>query len=226
MVPSTRPTAKLAAHRSKRGGSRGFILAAVAVATISAILVFFIMSKRGHAQPENVQVPHSSHDIPPVTTTIEHPLTGSQSPESQKQTSASSGPPANSPQETAPGSGAEISDRHDRIAKTHAELVALEKQGTRHYVEFSVKRSKHFQAVGPLAIQLRKADVRHSYCDLRLNVNGRSLDKKHVNLYEPIWITPDEHGRPIEFVVNGVRKNRISGYLSEPRNGNVRLARK
>lgn len=119
-----------------------------------------------------------------------------------------------------------LSPPQDGIARTHAELVALERQGRRSYVEFALTRSKRFQAIGPVTLQLRKTDAKHNCYDLRFTVNGRQLQKKRVNLYEPVWITLDERTPPLELVVNGLAKNQVWGYLSEPRNRDSELAQR
>ena len=43
------------------------------------------------------------------------------------------------------------------IARTHEELVVLQKRGERNYYEFDVAKSKEFQHEGPLGVRLRKA---------------------------------------------------------------------
>ncbi len=54
------------------------------------------------------------------------------------------------------------------IAKTHDELVVLEKKGERSYFEFDLQKSKQFAHEGPLGVSLRKANVKHQYADLDL----------------------------------------------------------
>lgn len=110
------------------------------------------------------------------------------------------------------------------IARNHDELVNLQRRGDRIYTEFTVLKSRQFQGVGPVSIQLRKVDARHNSYDVGLQVNGSFLEKKHVNLYEPIWITLDRGGTPAQLVVNNMGRNVIWGYLSQPRNGGTERA--
>jgi hypothetical protein len=189
------------------------------------------MKKREHAwRSETAQLQHIPEEkrnggLDAKTAPVDpRPFTQSQRVAPPQQTTAVPERATLSRRNTARNLREAVSDRRASIAKTHADLLALKSQGTRSYIEFSVTRSKHFQTVGPLAVQLRKADMKHSYYDLRLTVNGRQLEKRHVNLYEPVWITVDEHVRPLEFVVNGISRNQISGYLSQPKNRNSRLA--
>jgi len=110
------------------------------------------------------------------------------------------------------------------IAKTHEELVALEKRGERSYFEFDLSKSKQFQRVGPLTISLRKADTKHKSYDLAMIVDDNELNKKKVNLYEPIWIHTETGAQPIQVVVNRIEKDMIHGYISAPKYKQSELA--
>jgi hypothetical protein len=103
------------------------------------------------------------------------------------------------------------------IAKTHEELVALAKRGERSYFEFDLTKSKQFQRVGPLTLSLRHADTKHKNYDVQMIVDDNQLTKKHVNLYEPIWIHTENASQPVQVVVNKVEKNLIHGYVSAPK---------
>jgi DNA-binding protein YbaB len=101
------------------------------------------------------------------------------------------------------------------IARTHDQLVALEKRGERNYYEFKLDKSKNFQRVGPISLALRKVNYKHKSYNLSLMVDDFKLDKKNINLYEPVWITLTDRPQPVELVVNRVSKDQVTGYLSE-----------
>jgi hypothetical protein len=103
------------------------------------------------------------------------------------------------------------------IAKTHEELVALQKRGERNYFEFDLSKSKQFQRFGPLTLSLRHTDTKHMNYDLNMVVDDNQLSKKHVNLYEPIWIHTESEGQPVQVVVNKISKNFVHGYISAPK---------
>ncbi len=103
------------------------------------------------------------------------------------------------------------------IAKTHEELVALAKRGERSYFEFELTKSKQFQRVGPLTLSLRRTDTKHKNYDVQMMVDDKQLTKKHVNLYEPIWIHTENESQPVQVVVNLVDKNLVHGYVSAPK---------
>ncbi len=108
-------------------------------------------------------------------------------------------------------------DLNGSIAKTHEELVALEKRGERSYFEFDLSKSKQFQRVGPLTLSLRKADTKHKNYDVAMIVDDNELQKKKVNLYEPIWIHTETDSQPVQIIVNRIDKDAVHGYISAPK---------
>lgn len=100
------------------------------------------------------------------------------------------------------------------IAKTHEELVVLQKRGERNYFEFDLSKSKQFQRFGPLTLSLRRTDTKHMNFDLNMVVDDNQLAKKHVNLYEPIWIHTENESQPVQVVVNRITKDIVHGYVS------------
>jgi hypothetical protein len=109
------------------------------------------------------------------------------------------------------------SDLQGSIAKTHEELVALERKGERKYFEFDLNKSKSFHPEGPVGVSLRKANTKHQYADLELLVDDQQLSKKHLNLYEPAIFYPTGERQPVELVINGISKDHIHGYISAAR---------
>lgn len=110
------------------------------------------------------------------------------------------------------------------IARTHDELVALEKQGQKNYFEFDLMKSKDYRRAGPLSVRLRKANVKHQFANLTLIVDDRPLTEKHVNLYQPVTFYQPGLGQPIEVVINRISKNHIHGYVSAPKYNASELA--
>jgi hypothetical protein len=109
------------------------------------------------------------------------------------------------------------------IARTHDDLVVLQKRGERNYYEFDLDKSGQFQREGPVGVRLRKANTKHEYADLELMVDDFKLSKKHVNIYEPVMFYNADNGRLVELVINSVDKNHIHGYVSEPKYKSVDL---
>lgn len=103
------------------------------------------------------------------------------------------------------------------IARTHDELVFMQKKGERNYFEFDVDKSGQFQHNGPIGLRLRKANTKHEYADLELMVDDFKVSKKHVNVFEPVVFYTPESQLPVELVINSISKNHIHGYVSEPK---------
>jgi hypothetical protein len=108
-------------------------------------------------------------------------------------------------------------DLEGSIAKSHDEIVVLQKKGERNYFEFDLDKSKNFHPTGPVGTSLRKANTKQGYADLKLMVDDQELSKKHLNLYEPVVFYPSEERQPVELVINGISKNHVHGYISSPK---------
>jgi len=103
------------------------------------------------------------------------------------------------------------------IARTHEELVVLQKRGERNYFEFDLAKSKQFQRFGPLTLSLRRTDAKRMNYDVAMVIDDNQLNKKRVNLYEPIWIHTENESQPVQIVVNKIGKNSVHGYISAPK---------
>jgi uncharacterized coiled-coil protein SlyX len=113
---------------------------------------------------------------------------------------------------------------NETVAKTHEELIALQKRGERNYFEFDLSKSKQFQRWGPVMLSLRKADPKHQSFDLVILVNDEELTKKKINLYEPVWIYEKTGQQPLQVVVNRISKDLVHGYVSAPKYSQEELA--
>lgn len=103
------------------------------------------------------------------------------------------------------------------ITQTHEQVAQLQKTEEPSYYEFTLSPSREFQTVGPVHVELRKVNERHAYFDLTLMVDDRPLDKKHVNLDEPVWINLKGRRQPAELVVTRIDKNQVQGYVRAPK---------
>jgi hypothetical protein len=102
------------------------------------------------------------------------------------------------------------------IAHTHEELVALEQRGERNFFEFDLSRSRHFQHAGPIQISLRKSDPKHKTFELAMLVDDNVLNKRKVDLFEPIWISGSDT-QPLQIVVISISKDHVHGYVTAPK---------
>lgn len=111
------------------------------------------------------------------------------------------------------------------IARTHEEVLELQRRGERNIYEFDLYKNKEFSRVGPLGLSLRKADTRRRSYQLKFRVDDQEMEKKNVNLFEPILISSEGSGQPLQLVVNEITKDRVRGYISEPKVRQPALAR-
>lgn len=111
------------------------------------------------------------------------------------------------------------------IARTRGELADLQRRGERPYHEFDLFKNKEFSRVGPLGLSLRKADTKRRSYQLKLRVDDQEMEKKNVNLFEPLLISTPEHAQPLQLVVMEIAKDRVKGYISEPKMRQPALAR-
>ena len=102
------------------------------------------------------------------------------------------------------------------MAHNHSELLALEKHSNRQFVEFSLPKTKRYFRVGLITAGLWKVDRKHTSYDLAFFTDGRRIDRKHISLYSPVWISTAATG-PVQFVVYQIDRNLVSGYVSEPK---------
>ena len=103
------------------------------------------------------------------------------------------------------------------IATNGKELAALRALGERNYYEFKLAKSKQFQKVGNVSIQLTKTDPKKNKYTLLVIADDKRVEKKDKNTNEPVQFYVAGARQPLEIVVNDVGKDQIAGYLSAPK---------
>ena len=101
------------------------------------------------------------------------------------------------------------------IAHTHDELEALEKRGQRKYYEFDLGKSSLFRWQGPIALRVQSADEKHQYVDLEMIVGNDTFTKRHIPLFEPVFVYSARSRQSAELVINGIGAGRVHGYVAE-----------
>jgi hypothetical protein len=104
------------------------------------------------------------------------------------------------------------------IARNHEEIDVLRRMGEREYVEFSVTGRNKPQKVGNFTVELRSVDPKKNKFTVALVVDDIRTEKKDRNVNEPIVFYPAGTHQADEFVVNTVAKDKITGYISMPKN--------
>jgi hypothetical protein len=104
------------------------------------------------------------------------------------------------------------------IATNHGELEQLKHKGDRNYYEFTLQKGGQPTLLSTVKLQLKKVDEKHSRYTLNVSADDRNIEKKDKNLDEPVQFYSGKDPALFEIVVNSVEKNKVSGYLSTPKN--------
>src|SRR5580704_7541774 len=104
------------------------------------------------------------------------------------------------------------------IARNHEEIDVLRRMGERDYVEFTINGKNKPQKVGAVTIELRSVDTKKNKFTVALTVDDNRTEKKDRLVDEPVVFYPRGSHQADEFVVNSVAKDKISGYISVPKN--------
>ena len=107
------------------------------------------------------------------------------------------------------------------IARNHDEVEELKRLGERDIFEFSLGKTKSPQHVGPIQVQLRKADTKHYKYTLNVVADDKTIEKKDKTVGEPVQFYVRGSRAPCEIVVFEVGKNHAKGYLSTPKSANA-----
>jgi len=103
------------------------------------------------------------------------------------------------------------------IAKNHDEVEELRRLGERDYYEFTINKKNTREKVGQLMVELHGTNSKKSQYNVTIFVDDQRHDKKSLTANEPLYFFQNGARAPLEFVVNQVAKDKITGYLSVPK---------
>jgi hypothetical protein len=104
------------------------------------------------------------------------------------------------------------------IARNHEEIDVLRRMGERDYVEFAIQGKNKPQKVGAFTVELRSVDTKRNRFTVALTVDDLRTEKRDRTVDEPVVFYPRNSHQANEFVVNSVAKDKITGYISVPKN--------
>jgi chromosome segregation ATPase len=107
------------------------------------------------------------------------------------------------------------------IANTRSDLEALKHRGDRQYYEFTLLKGAKPQAISTVTMQVKKTDPKHGKYTLNVTSDDKTIEKKDKNQSEPVQFYSGRDHMLFELVVWTVDKNKITGYLSTPKNAPV-----
>jgi hypothetical protein len=103
------------------------------------------------------------------------------------------------------------------IARNHDEVEELRRLGERDYYEFTIDKRNSREKVGNLMVELHATNLKKSQYGVTIFVDDQRHDKKNLTANEPLYFFETGARAPLEFVVNQVGKDKITGYLSVPK---------
>lgn len=103
------------------------------------------------------------------------------------------------------------------IAHTRDDLEILKHRGDRNYYEFTLRKGKQSTRVSAVNLQLKRANPKKGKYTLNVIADDRTIEKKDRTLFEPLQFYTGRDRQLYEVVVFTVDKNKVSGYLSAPK---------
>jgi hypothetical protein len=105
------------------------------------------------------------------------------------------------------------------IAHNRDDLEELKRRGDRNYYEFALDRGKTPHRVGPVQVTVTKTDQKKSKYTMGVFIDDRSIEKRDKTAGEPVqfYVKGSARMAPYEIVVFDVAKNKVTGYLSTPK---------
>ena len=103
------------------------------------------------------------------------------------------------------------------IARNHDEVEELRRLGERDYYEFTIDKKNSREKVGNLMVELHATNLKKSQYGVTIFVDDQRHDKRNLTANEPLYFFQSGARAPLEFVVNQVGKDKITGYLSVPK---------
>ena len=97
------------------------------------------------------------------------------------------------------------------------EIGGVKRSLDRDYYNFELQRSGGVMKVFNVSMQLKNTDFKNQRYHVEIVANGRRLNKKRVNINEPIFFYVEGQKKPYEVLVNRVDKQFVVGYLSVPK---------
>jgi hypothetical protein len=103
------------------------------------------------------------------------------------------------------------------VATNSKELLALKQLNERTYSEFTLVKSKQPTKIADIMIQLKNADLKRNRYTIEIVADDKHVEKKDKSVNEPVQFYMAKYRQPCELVVNSVGKDKIVGYLSQPK---------
>ncbi len=104
------------------------------------------------------------------------------------------------------------------IAHTRDDLEVLKHRGDRNYYEFTLNKGNKPTPISTVSLQLKKVDAKKGRFTLNVLADDRTIEKKDRTVSEPMQFYTGRDRNLYEIVVFNADKNKVTGYLSTPKN--------
>jgi hypothetical protein len=109
------------------------------------------------------------------------------------------------------------------IARNHDDIETLRKLGERDYFEFTLTKNQK-QNIAGVGLTLKKTNVKHNRFDLNVLADDLQIEKKGRTVNEPLFFYLATSKKAYELVVNKVKSEWVTGYISTPKGATQEMA--
>lgn len=103
------------------------------------------------------------------------------------------------------------------VAANTEQIVSVKHSLDRDYYNFELQRRGSAMKVFNISLKLRNTDFKRQRYHVEIVADGRRINKKRVNINEPIFFYVEGTQKPYEVLVKRVDKKYVVGYLSVPK---------
>ncbi len=111
----------------------------------------------------------------------------------------------------------DLTNQGSLIARNQEEVETLKRLGERNIFDFTLQKTKTPQRVGPIQLQLTKVDTKHYRYNVIVVADDKHIEKKDKTVDDLVQFYVRGARAPYELVVFEVGKDKITGYLSTPK---------
>lgn len=102
----------------------------------------------------------------------------------------------------------------DDVPSSEARISADQNVPAAAALQFSLKRSRAFQNVGPIGIRLLRVNLRRRTCDVTMRLNNHRIVQRRLLLNRPLEVRHEASAEPLRILVSSIAKDSIAGVVA------------
>ena len=110
----------------------------------------------------------------------------------------------------------------DWVAGNASEINKLRESGGRQLVRFQLSMNEEMRRVGDVRMRLRKTNPKRNKYTVEILADDKTMVKKGQYANEPVEFYVAHRSEPYEVVMTAVKKDHVMGFLSRPKDADVR----